>query len=91
MTCHPTFTAATVAMPTTPNADRSQYEALGRAMDSKAKPAGPAQSTSPSLMSGIAERIASRCKRMTFRSNEARKRYLTVHRLFASKTCSGDT
>ena len=34
--------------------------------------------------------IASRCKRMTFRSNEARKRYLTVHRLFASKTFLGD-
>ena len=34
--------------------------------------------------------IANRCKRMTFRSNEARKRYLTVHRLFASKTFLGD-
>ena len=27
--------------------------------------------------------IASRCKRMTFRSNEARKRYLAVHRALA--------
>jgi len=35
--------------------------------------------------------IASRCKRMTFRSNEVRKRYLAIHNLFASKTCSGDT
>lgn len=27
--------------------------------------------------------IASRCKRMSFRSNEARKRYLAVHRALA--------
>lgn len=38
---------------------------------------------------GVSIIIASRCKRMTFRSNEVRKRYLAVHRLFASKTCLG--
>lgn len=39
---------------------------------------------------GVTRFIASRCKKMQFRSNEARKRYLTVHRLFASKTYLGD-
>ena len=34
--------------------------------------------------------IASRCKRLTFRSNESRKRFLSVHRALASKTWGGD-
>lgn len=33
---------------------------------------------------GVSIIIASRCKRMTFRSNEARKRYLAVHRSLAT-------
>lgn len=90
MTCHPTFTSAIAAMPTTPNADRSQYAALGRVLDNAAKPDGPAQSTSPSLTNGGSERIASRCKRMTFRSNEARKRFLAVHRALATYSGAGD-
>lgn len=30
--------------------------------------------------------IASRCKRMTFRSNESRKRYLSVHQALATSS-----
>ena len=89
MTCHPFIVAATAA-PTTPNAERAQLSAMGRAMDSQALQHGPAANTEALPMTGTAERIANRCKRMTFRSNEARKRYLAVQNLFASKTFSGD-
>lgn len=55
---------------------------------------GTAQSGTPAPLTetqpkpaGMTTIIASRCKRMTFRSNESRKRYLAVHRALA--TCSG--
>lgn len=86
MTCHPFIDAATAA-PTTANADRAQISAMARPTDSTAQPSGPAPITGQTQTNGTAERIASRCKRMTFRSNEARKRFMAVHRALA--TCSG--
>lgn len=82
MTCHQFIDVV--------DADRAQISALGRAMDSQAQQHGHALTTEAPQMNGTASHIASRCKRMTFRSNEARKRYLAVQNLFASKTCSGD-
>ena len=87
MTCHPFIDAATAA-PMTANADRAQISAMGLHLDSTAQPSGPAPTTETQPTNGTAERIASRCKRMTFRSNEVRKRYLSVHRLLSNP--SGD-
>lgn len=57
---------------------------------SQPSPSAPASSIEPGPNSdGMTAIIASRCKRMTFRSNEVRKRYLSVHRLL-SQACSGD-
>lgn len=87
MTCHPFIDAAT-ASPMTENADRAQISALARHLDSTAQPSGPAPIIETQPTTGTAERIASRCKRMQFRSNEVRKRYLSVHRTLSNP--SGD-
>lgn len=81
MTCHP-FIDADVA-------DRAPCSALGHHLDSTAQLSGPAATIETQPTTGTCERIASRCKRLRFRSNEERKRYLAKHRDLASKTCSG--
>jgi len=89
MTCpHPI--AADASSQTAPNAERQQLAASDPAISSQDRPYGPVPSMSPMPMPGTQDAIANRCKRMTFRSNEVRKRYLAIHNLFASKTCSGD-
>ena len=76
MTCRPLIDADV--------ADRVQLLALGRAMDSQALQHGPALTIAQPQTNGTASLIASRCKRMTFRRNESRKRYLAVHRALAT-------
>lgn len=83
MTCHAHISAGV--------ADRMQLSAMAVHMDSQGRASGPAARTATRRNAGdLSAMIACRCKRMTFRSNEARKRFLSVHLTLA--TCSaGDT
>ena len=61
-----------------------QLEALDRLLDNPALRFTRAGTITQTQNAGeLRAMIASRCKRMAFRSNEARKRYLAVHRALA--------
>lgn len=61
-----------------------QLGALGRLLDNPAMRFTRAGTITQTQNAGeLQGMIASRCKRMAFRSNEARKRYLAVHRALA--------
>ena len=65
-------------------ADRQQLLALALRMEGPAPASGPAQITETQPNNGAqTDMIASRCRRMQFRSNEARKRFLSVHAILA--------
>jgi hypothetical protein len=82
MTCHTHIDAGVAA--------RLQYAALDLALANEARAFTPASSTSRTLTVGGANAmIANRAKQMQFRSNEARKRYLAIHRTLATAICSG--
>lgn len=83
MTCHQSINAAAPCQMAV-NADRAQIMALGRAMDSTALQSGPAATIETPPTTGTCERIASRCRKLQFRSNESRKRYMAVHRALAT-------
>lgn len=77
MTCPGPFIDAGVA-------ERQQLSALALHLDSTALRFTRAGTITQTQDAGeLRAMIASRCKRMAFRSNEARKRYLVVHRALA--------
>ena len=81
------------------NPDRSQLMALNAAaaatssprsamallLDNPAPASGHAATTGTQPSNGArAAMIAARCRKLTFRSNESRKRFLSVHRALAT-------
>lgn len=84
MTCPTPFTDAGVV-------DRQQLSALALVLDNPAPASGPAATTAPTRSNGArAAMIASRCLKLTFRSNESRKRFLSVHRELATYSAERD-